>query len=139
MRLSDTTRHPKLKGALAIVCLAMGLFIFISLASYYPMDPSWNTASTANTKAVNLTGRLGASISDLLLQGLGLAAYTVPVLILLIGWRWALARRIAAPGFKLICGTTLIAATATALSLIPDWKPIANAIPAGGLIGAVLA
>src|SRR5438105_2313735 len=142
MKLSDKTRHPKLKGALAIVCLAVGLFIFLSLASYYPMDPSWNTASSTasgGAKAVNLTGRLGASISDLFLQGLGLAAYAIPVLILLIGWRFALGSRIRAAGFKLICGATLIAATATALGLIPDWKPIADAIPAGGLIGAVLA
>src|SRR6266849_11077272 len=134
MRLSEPTRHPKLKGALAIVCLATGLFIFLSLVSYYPMDPSWNTAaSTASVKPMNLTGLMGASISDLLLQGLGLAAYTVPVLILLIGWRWASGRRIGAAGFKLICGAALVASTAAALGLITEWRPIASAIQAGGL------
>jgi S-DNA-T family DNA segregation ATPase FtsK/SpoIIIE len=138
MRLSDTTRHPKLKGALAIVCLVVGLFIFLSLVSYYPTDPSWNTATSESSKPLNLTGRLGASISDLLLQGLGLAAYTVPVLILLLGWKWALGRRIGGTGFKMVCGAVLVAATATALGLIPDWRPIASAIPAGGLLGSVL-
>ena len=48
------------------------------------MDPSWNTVSGA-AKPLNLTGRVGAFFADFLLQSLGLGAYAVPILILLLG------------------------------------------------------
>jgi S-DNA-T family DNA segregation ATPase FtsK/SpoIIIE len=138
MKLSPNTRQPKLRGALAIVCLAAGLFVFFSLVSYYPLDPSWNTAA-ANGKAVNLTGRVGAFLSDLLLQGLGLAAYAIPALILCLGWKWARGRSLDTAWFKIACGLLLIASTAAALGLFTGWKPVAGRIPAGGLAGSVLA
>ena len=67
------TRHPRLNEAIAVVYLFTGLFVFISLASYYPFDPSMNTASGA-LKPVNLTGRAGAYLADFFLQTLGFGA-----------------------------------------------------------------
>jgi len=59
MNYLGPTRHPRLNEAIAVVYLFTGLFVFISLASYHPFDPSFNTAS-AVIKPVNLTGRAGA-------------------------------------------------------------------------------
>src|SRR5947208_468303 len=136
MTVSKITRYPKLKGALAFVCLGTGLLVFLSLVSYYPLDPSWNTAAS-DGKAVNLIGLLGAFLADLLLQGLGIAAYSIPVLIVLLGWRWARGGSVDTAWFKTICGIALVAATATGMGLFVSWKPIAGNIPAGGLIGSV--
>ena len=77
--LGPTTR-PRLNEAVAVVFLFAGLFVFISLASYHPFDPSLNTA-TGLSKAGNLTGRVGAFLSDFLFQTLGLGAYAIPVLL----------------------------------------------------------
>ncbi len=87
MKFLGPTPHPRLNEAVAVVFLLTGLFVFASLVTYHPFDPSWNTA-TGVTRAANLTGRVGAFVADFCLQILGLTAYGIPVLILLIGWRW---------------------------------------------------
>ena len=76
MRFLGPTRHARLNEAGAVVFLIAGLFLFFSLISYFPLDSSWNTAASS-AKPVNLTGFVGAAISDLLLQGFGLGAYVV--------------------------------------------------------------
>lgn len=138
MKYLGPTSHPRLNEAVAVVFLFAGLFLFISLVSYHPFDPSWNTA-TAATKAANLTGHVGAFAADLFLQALGLGAYAIPVLILLLGWKWIRSSPIEAPWAK-ICGAgMLLTSTCAAFALGPAWRPIAGAIPAGGLMGSLAA
>jgi S-DNA-T family DNA segregation ATPase FtsK/SpoIIIE len=121
-----------------VAFLIAGLFLFFSLISYYPLDASWNTA-TSGVKPVNLTGLVGAALSDLLLQGFGMGAYVFPILILMLAWRWLRGGEIAAPWARLAGGLSWVVATCTALGLFKEWRPIAGAIPAGGLIGLVTA
>jgi S-DNA-T family DNA segregation ATPase FtsK/SpoIIIE len=118
--------------------LCAGLFVFFSLVSYHPLDPSWDTV-TGTAKAANLTGRVGAFIADLFLQAFGLAAYAIPVLILLLGWKWIRSSPIEAPTVKTLGSLLLIGSTCTALGMTSGWKPIASAIPAGGLAGSIMA
>ena len=138
MRFLGPTRHARLNEAGAVAFLIAGLFLFFSLISYYPLDASWNTA-TSGVKPVNLTGLVGAAISDLLLQGFGLGAYVFPILTLMLAWRWLRGSEIAAPWARLAGGLAWVGSTCTALGLFPDWRPISGAIPAGGLIGLVTA
>ncbi len=121
MKFLGPTRHTRLNEAVAVVFLFAGLFVLLSLVSYHPFDPSWNSA-TGLVKPGNLTGRVGAAISDFLLQTLGLAAYTVPLLILLLGWKWVRSSTIEAPWIKLMGGLMLVAATCTAFGLAPEWR-----------------
>jgi S-DNA-T family DNA segregation ATPase FtsK/SpoIIIE len=138
MRFLGPTRHARLNEAGAVAFLITGLFLFFSLVSYYPLDPSWNT-STSGAKPVNLTGLVGASLSDLLLQGFGLGAYVLPLLVLMLAWRWLRGgNAIAAPWARLAGGLAWVGSTCTALGLFRDWHPIAGAISAGGLIGLVV-
>jgi S-DNA-T family DNA segregation ATPase FtsK/SpoIIIE len=109
----------------------------ISLISYHPLDPSLNT-STGSDKVANLTGRVGAMSADLLLQTFGVAAYAIPLLILLIGWKWIRSSPIESPWIKTLGGVTLIASTCTGFGLT-TWRPIAGEIPAGGMAGSVVA
>ncbi len=138
MRFLGPTRHARLNEAGAVVLLIAGLFLFLSLISYYPLDASWNTA-TSGARPVNLTGLVGAAISDLLLQGFGLGAYVFPILILMLSWQWLRGAEIAAPWARVAGGLAWVGATCTALGFFRDWRPIADAIPAGGLIGLVTA
>ena len=138
MRFLGPTRHARLNEAGAVVFLIAGLFLFFSLISYFPLDSSWNTAASS-AKPVNLTGFVGAAISDLLLQGFGLGAYVVPVLVLMLAWQWLRGVEIAAPWARVLGGLAWVGATCTALGFFRDWHPIADAIPAGGLIGRVMA
>ena len=138
MRFLGPTRHPRLNEAGAFVFLLAGLFIFLSLASYYAFDPSWNTASSV-LKPVNLTGLVGSYLSDFLLQTLGWAAYTVPVLLFLLGLKWIWSSEIHAPWIRVGGAFLWVASTGAALGMIPGWRPFGGAIPAGGLVGVVLA
>jgi S-DNA-T family DNA segregation ATPase FtsK/SpoIIIE len=65
----------------AVMIALTALLIAISLVSYSVNDRSFNTPSGAvNTQ--NWGGFLGAFLADLLLQGLGLSSYLVPVFLI---------------------------------------------------------
>jgi S-DNA-T family DNA segregation ATPase FtsK/SpoIIIE len=137
MRFLGPTSHPRLNEATAVVFLFGGLFIFAALASYQPFDPSFDTVS-APLHISNLTGRVGAFLSDLLLQVFGLAAYSIPVLLWLLGWKWIRSAAIDAPFIKSAGSAMFIGSTCTAFGLL-NWKPIAGSVPAGGVAGSVMA
>lgn len=60
----------RLDEVLGILCLFLSLVLALSLVSYDPGDPSWNTA-TGKVGARNWIGVIGAHLADLLLQALG--------------------------------------------------------------------
>lgn len=138
MRFLGPTSHRRLNEAGAVVFLYAGLFVLISLASYHPFDPSWNTV-TRLVKPSNLTGRLGAFVADWLLQTFGLGAYAIPALILMLGWKWIRSSWIQAPWAKVLGWSMLMGSTCAAFGFATGWHPIASAVPAGGFVGLVLA
>ncbi|HML17590.1 MAG TPA: DNA translocase FtsK [Bryobacteraceae bacterium] len=138
MKYLGPTSHPRLNEAIAVVFLFAGLFLLLALASYHPLDPSWNTVN-GTIKAGNLTGRAGAFLSDFLLQAFGFGAYAIPALILMLGWKWIQSSPIHAPFAKTLGSLTLVASTCTMAGLAPNWHPIAGIIPAGGLAGSIAA
>ncbi|MEO5926473.1 MAG: DNA translocase FtsK [Bryobacteraceae bacterium] len=138
MKFLGPTSHPRLNEILAFVFLVAGLIVFLALVSYQPLDRSWNTVS-ALAQPVNIIGAVGAWMSDLLLQAFGLAAYTFPILILLLGWKWVRSSDISAPWAKVTGGLLWTVATCTGLGLLPDWRPIAGTLPAGGILGLLAA
>ncbi len=137
MNFLGPTRHPRLNEVCAFLFLLAGLFIFLSLASYYSFDPSFNTVSSV-AKPVNLIGRVGSYTSDFLLQTLGWAAYTIPLLLLALGMKWIWSSEIHAPWIRVVGAGLWVCSTCTALGMT-GWRPIGGAIPAGGLFGLVLA
>ena len=138
MRLLGPTSNARLNEACAVVFLAIGLFLLISLVSYQPFDPSLNAVSFA-AKPANLTGRVGAYTSDFTLQVFGLAAYAIPALILLLGWKWIQSLAIEAPLARVLGAVMMLGSTCAMLGFASGWHPIAGIIPAGGLAGLVLA
>jgi S-DNA-T family DNA segregation ATPase FtsK/SpoIIIE len=138
MNYLGPTRYARLNEAVAFLFLIAGLFVFFGLVSYHPLDPSWNTV-TGGAKPVNLTGRVGAFFADFFLQTLGLGAYAVPVLILLLGWMWIRSAPIEAQWAKVLGAAMFLASTCTALGFASTWQPLPASIPAGGLLGMVLA
>ncbi len=78
-------------------------------------------------------------MSDFCLQIFGVAAYAVPALILLLGWRWIQSLAIKAPIARALGAVMILASTCAMLGFAADWHPIAGTIPAGGLAGMILA
>ena len=69
----------------AIVILALAILVFLCLVTYDPNDWSFNTSSEQKTQ--NWVGVVGSVTSDLLFQTVGLTAYFLPAMLVLIGWR----------------------------------------------------
>lgn len=132
------TPHKRLNEVIALVFLASGLYIFLSLISYQSTDPSWNAVSSV-VRAENLMGRIGAHIADLCFQILGLASFVLPPLFAMLGWKWLRSAPIETPWAKLCGAAMLIGAGSVALSLAPSLRMFASNIPAGGLVGFLFA
>jgi len=138
MKILGPTRFHRLNEAGALVFLFAGLFFSLSLVSYHPRDPSWNSASGA-LRAHNLTGLAGSYTSDLCLQVLGLSAFAIPVLLWMLAWRWVRSAEINAPLIKVFGSGLLLLSICAGLSLLPSWHPWNGAFSAGGILGVLLA
>jgi DNA segregation ATPase FtsK/SpoIIIE, S-DNA-T family len=138
MKLLGPTSRPRLNEIFAFVYLVAGVLVFLALITYNPLDPSSNTAADTAVPT-NTVGAFGAVLADLLLQAVGLAAYTIPALILALGWKWVRSAAIPSPWIKILGGLLLATATCTGLGMISHWRPIAGTLPAGGLLGLLAA
>ena len=123
---------------MALVFLFASVALMLSLISYRPEDPSLNTA-TGPYRPLNLLGYVGSYLSDMLFQVFGLTSFVMPGLIVLLAWQWMQSREIDAPGVKVLGGVMFLLGIATALSLAPSLRAFGGTIPAGGLVGLLLA
>lgn len=128
--------HDRLARDLALGAGALLAFLaLIATASFNASDPSWNTASTVETR--NWLGTPGAVVADLLVQFLGLGA--IPAL--LAGGACLIRALVAGPGGiervrpRLLAGAGALVCLAVVLSALPQpasW-PMAGGL--GGLTG----
>jgi S-DNA-T family DNA segregation ATPase FtsK/SpoIIIE len=121
-----------------ILFLIFGLLVWLSLVSYHPEDPSWNSAAGSGHSR-NLIGPAGAYVSDLCLQGFGLVAFVLPVFVILLAWKWVRSKPLEAPLARVLGALLLVLSCSTVLSLGPPWTLFGGAIPAGGVVGTVMA
>jgi S-DNA-T family DNA segregation ATPase FtsK/SpoIIIE len=120
------------------VFLLLGLCFVLSLVSYHQQDASFDTATIAG-RPLNLIGKVGAHIADMSLQILGIASFSIPVLLLALAWKWLRSESIDSQFIKIAGSATLVLGVCTALSLGPNWHPFSGAISPGGLIGVLMA
>ena len=78
-----TNRLLELSG---ISFLFLGCFIFLSLLSFSPLDPS--ISNLTSSEVSNLGGKIGANISDLLIQLFGYSSFILTVV--LLSWSYKL-------------------------------------------------
>ena len=96
MNGTSVARYSRLAEAVGLLCLLVGLALLLSLITYCPDDPSWNTAAGA-AHARNLIGKSGAYVADLSYQFLGLLAFAIPAIVMWIAWNWVRRRPIETP------------------------------------------
>jgi S-DNA-T family DNA segregation ATPase FtsK/SpoIIIE len=122
---------------LGIAVIILGMAGLIALITYHATDPSLNRATGFAPN--NLLGFAGAAFADLMMQGIGLGAFLLPVAA--IAWGVMLARHHVLHFFglrlALLLAAVLVAATAAGrLTDIGQWTPHAGP---GGVTGAALA
>ena len=105
----------------AVISSLAGIFVLVSLLSYEPSDPSWNSSSTESTGEIaNWMGAGGAWTADLALQTLGAGALVFAITFLAWGVR-SFNRHILSPLWLRFLSMMLAAAFASiALAQIPS-------------------
>ncbi len=134
------TNNRRLNELIGFVLCVSGLLLFLALASYSPLDPSFNSASvlTGSQSARNWVGLVGAIVSDLLLQGLGIGAFLVPVFLGALGSRWFRSRKITSPVAKSLGAIWLLIFVPALLALMPGHVRWMGVIPMEGLAGRIV-
>ena len=85
MANSSRTLWPELKGA---CLLGFAVMLLLSFATYDPHDPTPWFSTGAMGEPRNWIGRYGAFISELFVgQAFGIAAFVLPLGLLVAGWR----------------------------------------------------
>src|SRR5216683_992494 len=134
------TNNRRLNELIGFVLCISGLLLFLALASYSPLDPSFNSASvlTGSQSARNWVGLVGAIVSDLLLQGLGIGAFLVPVFLGALGSRWFRSRKVTSPIAKSLGAIWLLVFVPALLALMPGHVRWMGVIPMEGLAGRIV-
>lgn len=86
-QITATKNNSRGNEIIAVILLALAILVFLCLVSYSPADWSLNSTGTEVQKRQNWIGAFGAVSADLLFQSIGLTAYLLPALIVLMAWR----------------------------------------------------
>ena len=83
----EPTRNRRLTELAGFLLCVSALLLFLALASYSPLDPSFNSASvlTGSHAARNWIGIIGGYLSDIILQFWGVGSFLLPVFLAIIG------------------------------------------------------
>jgi S-DNA-T family DNA segregation ATPase FtsK/SpoIIIE len=136
----NPTNNRRLNELVGFLLCVSALLLFLALASYSPLDPSFNSASvlTGARSARNWVGIVGAVTADLMLQAFGVGAFLLPVFPWLLGIRWFRSRRVQSPIAKSLGGLWLVVFIPAFLALLPGHVRWMNVIPIEGLLGRIV-
>lgn len=126
------------KDALAVLLLALAVFVMLCLVSYHPADPALNSVSSVK-HIQNMGGIIGAYTADILLTVFGIGAYVIAAILFtmcllqLIGKKLRLHfREITSYIFLLVFASALVHLRFETISIR------GQAIAGGGLIGGLV-
>jgi len=134
------TRNRRLNELIGFLLCVSALLLFLALASYSSLDPSFNSASvlTGSHAARNWIGIVGAYLSDLILQFFGVGAFLLPIFLAMLGARWFRSRAVQAPIAKTLGGAWLLMFAPALLAILPGHLRWMGAIPIEGLLGRII-
>ena len=140
MNILTPGENKRLNELIGFLWLVGAVLMGLSLVSYSPLDPSLNTATPPQTPpAQNWIGVAGAYLADLLLQALGSVAFLLPVLLLALAWQWFRSRAVESPRARVAGVLLLLFSLTSLLGLLTSLNRLWGVIPAGGLLGILLA
>ncbi len=120
-----------------LLLVGLGAMLAAALISYRPEDPSFNSAT--EVAPTNIAGTIGAYVSDMLLQGFGLAAALLVPIFFVWGLRRLFARPTGQPrrAILLTLAAVLLGAIALGLAWPAPIGPLDSG--AGGVVGLAAA
>jgi len=141
LRFLTPTENKRLNELIGFLCLTFAILMGLALLSYNPHDTAFNVSAAAQDGqhvTRNWIGPAGSYTADLLFQIFGYAAFLLPAAMLGLGWRWLRSRTIDSQVATLLGYGLLLLSLPSLLTLMP-FPPVRTAIPAGGLLGTLIA
>ncbi|MBI3404269.1 MAG: DNA translocase FtsK [Acidobacteria bacterium] len=140
MRILTPTENRRLNELIGFLGITCALLLALSLLSFSPLDASLNAAAPpiGTSPVRNWIGPAGAITADLLFQVLGYAAFVLPISMFLLAMNWFRTRPVESPIAKL-CGFGLLILSSAGLLALLGLPAVRGAVPAGGLIGGLVA
>src|SRR6266567_2017777 len=134
------TGNRRLNELVGFLMCVSALLLFLALASYSPLDPSWNSASvlTGSHAARNWIGVVGAFTADMMLQFFGIGAFLLVIFPAMLGARWFRSMKVQSPLAKSLGGIWLVMFVPAMLALLPGHLLWMSVIPIEGLLGRVV-
>jgi S-DNA-T family DNA segregation ATPase FtsK/SpoIIIE len=93
--IEDSIKEKLKHEIIGILLIAVGVFLFLSLISYHPMDPSFFSYTSPRMKEIhNWMGIVGSYLSGLLFQGFGFPSFLVSLVLVIFAfsfifrWEW---------------------------------------------------
>ncbi len=126
------------RDIVGVIWLATGLFLFLSLLSFDPKDPSFNTIGSGHT-VHNYCGYIGSFIADLVFQVFGMTSWLIVFGICRMAYRCFSGKNTEFINSGLVLAILLQMTVASLISLhLPNKRIYLNQILASGVLGAVL-
>ncbi len=122
---------------LGVLVLLVAALLLICLVSYDSQDPSFNALSY-RVGTANWAGRIGAYVSDFLLQVFGYSSFLLLIPLFVFGWNLIRGRGINLPVLRTVGLIILTTASCTSFHILPLRLQETNFMP-GGMVGAILA
>ncbi len=125
---------------LGLFLLGAAVLSLLAMLSYAPTDPSLDTAGgeAVGRAAHNWAGVFGAYAADAVLQGIGISAFLLPLLLVRVGISWMWSKAAGSPIAKLLGLLLWVVFAPAAVSLVLHgffWR----GLPLGGATGSILA
>lgn len=130
--------HRRILEIEGILILLVSALVLLSLLTYSPADPSFNSTGMAPDAAVrNRAGTFGSYLSDLLLQFFGLPSFLLPLVGVYAGIRLLLHRETPRVAVRIVGVLVMICVGSATIGLVtPGWTY--RSLASGGWLGVGL-
>jgi DNA segregation ATPase FtsK/SpoIIIE, S-DNA-T family len=135
------TEHRWINEFVGLLILTLGILLALSLVSFSPDDPSFNISKNPHFagRPSNFVGVVGATTADLFFQTWGYSAFLFPVFLGIYAFCWLASRPVRSLGVRLAGMIFMLLTLCAVFSLSPLIPMVRGHIPAGGLIGTLIA
>ena len=139
--LVPSEEHRRLNEFIGLLLATVAVLIGLSLISFNPDDPSFNISRNPEfpEKAKNFIGTLGSYVADIFLQLLGFSSFLLPVFLGVYAFHWLASRKVEAILARVIGMVLMVLTLATVFSVVSIIPSFRGSIPAGGVVGRILA
>src|SRR5262245_15848094 len=135
------TEHRRANECVGLLLLTLAILSGLSLISFNPDDPSLNISKNPlfDARPANYIGVAGAYIADMFFQLWGYPAFLIPIFLGIYAFYWLASWRVESLSVRLSGMILMLLTLSVSLSMAPVLPPVRGYLPAGGLLGIVLA